>query len=110
MYQAINPLPRLNKSAAASAPGQTSLQATFVSGNHLNSMAKRIETVAKEAAKLTAYPIADSGEAAPIQVESAASTVLITSETASRNPSASTPASETMYVRTYHQTLVSSGS
>jgi len=64
----------------------------YASGNHVKSMAKRVDKIASEIAKFTSCQNKDSPP--PSQLESAASEVLITRETARRNPRPRIPAKE----------------
>src|ERR1700693_4568612 len=101
----------LNSSAVTIAPNQTSCQATSVSGNHLKSMANNAARIARETMKLIASQSVEAAAASPpTAFEIADRVALRTSAMVSKNPSASTPANDTRYVRAYHHMLTSPGS
>src|SRR4029453_11685379 len=108
MYQLMASLPILKRSDVTTPPSIASSQRILASGNHLKSMAKSAERTASERRKLAACQNRVSPP--PTQDEKALRTVLMTRDTASRNPSPKMPAKEIKYVRRYHQIPAPSGS
>src|SRR6476659_1902761 len=107
MYQPMPSLPILKRRDVATPPFIASCQRILASGNHLKSMAKSAESTPSERRKLAACQSRVSPP--PTQDEKALRTVLMTRETARRNPSPRIPAKEIKYVRRYHRVPAPSG-